>query len=172
MKFHVFIIPPEPVLGEIKEIINELARKYNSLKFEPHLTLVANIDQPTEKIIMAVQNAVRGIDRLELTMNPVSFSTTFWQSVLVPVKPTALLMQLNVNIKKSLNMENRLFMPHLSLLYGDQDMNVRADISENIKLKNTFFTVNSLVIVRENSDYDVDWEHVKVITFGQEAKKG
>ncbi len=167
MKYSAWIIPSKPVFNELNEVINNLSLKYKGPVFKSHMTVLGNIDEELSKIQRAVEESVMGLDPLTLSLGPVSFSTTYFQSVLVRVNSTAPLLNLTLNIKKLLNIENHVFMPHISLMYGNHDMKTREKIAAEIKLKNLPFIANEIVIVpipeKQNPS---EWAPIATIPFG------
>jgi len=87
------------------------------------------------------------MDPINLTLGQVSFSTTYFQSVFVRVESTAELLDLNLDLKKEFEMENNVFMPHISLLYGVDDMRLREKIASDIKIARFSFRADRLIIV-------------------------
>lgn len=164
MKYCVWIIPPQPIFDELNKIITNLSAEYRGPVFKSHMTLLGSTECKLDDIQKAVEAVARNTKKLKLSLGPVSFSTTYFQSVLVRVNSTAQLMQLNLDLKRALGIENNLFMPHISLMYGDHDMNTREEIAAKIKLGNTSFIADSIVIVpvAEKSE-PKDWEPVITI---------
>lgn len=164
MKYSVWIIPPQPVFDELNTIISDLSAEYKGPVFKSHMTLLGSTECELDDIRKAVEAVAKNTKKLNLTLGPISFSTTYYQSVLVRVGTTARLMQLNLDLKKALGIENNVFMPHISMMYGDHDMKTREEIAAKIKLQNTSFIADSIVIVpiTENSKPE-DWEPVVTI---------
>lgn len=168
MKYFVWIIPPEPVFSELDNILRDLSQKYDGPLFHPHMTLLSNVEKPLEEIQQAVENAVHGLDTFKLSLGPISFSTTYHQSVFVRVNSIAPLMNLNLSLKKSLGFQNTVFMPHMSLLYGDHDMETREKVTKELTLTNTTFTANEVVIVSDAPD-PINWKPIVTIPFGRNS---
>lgn len=164
MQYSIWIIPPEPVYTQLKSIIDELAKNYNGPTFEPHMTVLGNIDKDLSQIERFGKELAESFDTLQLSLGPVSFSTTYFQSVFVRVNSTAQLMQLNIDAKKLFNMENSVFMPHISLLYGDHDMTTREEATSKVQIPQASFVVNKFTITPATSD-PKEWEHSTTIPF-------
>lgn len=166
MKYCVWIIPPQPVFDELNKIISDLSVEYKSPIFKSHMTLLGSTECELDTIRKAVEAVAKSTKKLNLTLGPISFSTTYYQSVLVRVDSTAGLMQLNLDLKDALGIKNNVFMPHISLMYGDHDMKTREEIAAKIKLQNTSFVADGIVIVpvAEKSKPE-DWEPVVTIPF-------
>jgi len=162
LKYSVWINPPQPVYGELSKVISDLSVEYNAPVFKPHMTLLGAIDRELDDIKKAVETAAKGTEKLNLSLGPVSFSTTYFQSVFVRVNSTAQLMQLNLDIKKLLDIDNNVFMPHISLMYGNHDMKIREKIATKMKLQSSSFIADKIVIIPEKSE-PKEWEPMATI---------
>src|SRR3989338_2326241 len=162
MKYSIWVIPPQPIFNEVSKVINDLSVEYKCPVFKPHMTVLGSIDRKLSDIRKAVETVANDTERLSLSLGPVSFSTTYFQSVRVRVNSTAQLTQLNLDIKKLLDIENNVFMPHISLMYGNHDMKIREKIAEKIKLQSSSFVADKIVIVPEKSEPE-EWEPIVTI---------
>jgi 2'-5' RNA ligase len=148
MRYALFIIPPEPVYSELDKIIKDLSIKYKGPVFIPHVTVLSGISGKIEDIEKSVEKVTSNYNEILLTLESISFSTTYFQSVFVRVNSNVKLMQLNLAFKKVFNFENNVFMPHISLIYGNHSMDVREKISEDVKLRSTSFSANQIAIIK------------------------
>lgn len=164
MKYSIWIIPPQPIFNEVSKIINDLSVEYKGPIFKPHMTVLGSVDRKLNDIQEAVETVANNTEKLTLSLGPVSFSTTYFQSVLVRINSTAQLMQLNLDIKKLLDIENNVFMPHISLIYGNHDMKTREKIAAKIELQNNSFVANEIVIIPEKPE-PKEWEPIVTIPF-------
>ncbi|OGZ35928.1 MAG: hypothetical protein A3I88_03945 [Candidatus Portnoybacteria bacterium RIFCSPLOWO2_12_FULL_39_9] len=165
MQYSIWIIPPEPIFSQLKNVIKKLSEKYDSPIFEPHMTLLGNINQNLPDIEQKLTELASRTNKLELSLGPISFSATYFQSVFVRVNSTAQLMQLNLDAKKLFNMENKVFMPHISLLYGNHDMIIREKAALEVQLPLSSFVVNEFIVTPAIPDPN-QWEHSLIISFG------
>lgn len=163
MKYSIVIVPPEPVFSQLKVIIGKLAKEFNGPIFEPHITLAGNIEMNLPHLEEKL-NVLSRIDKLDLKLGEVSFSTTYFQNVFIRVNPTAQLLELNINAKKLFGIENTVFMPHISLLYGNQDMKKREEAASKIKIAPTSFTADSFIVIPATPDPS-QWAHVLEVRF-------
>jgi 2'-5' RNA ligase len=166
MNYSIWVVPPEPIFSQLQEIIDSLSQKYDSPRFNPHMTILGTVDRKLEDVQNAAKVLVGKLSNLKLSLGPVSFSTTYYQSVFVRVISTTQLMQLNLDLKKSLNLENSVFMPHISLFYGDHDMKTREKIASGTKIEPVTFSISKLLIIPENST-PLEWQPVATIPFGR-----
>jgi len=102
MNYSIWVIPSESVNITLQKIIDQLSKEFGGPLFEPHMTIIGGINQGLSEIEEKTYKIAQTLNTLELTLGPVSFSTTYFQNVLVRVNSTALLMQLNLDFKKSI----------------------------------------------------------------------
>lgn len=166
MLYSLLTNPPERIFSKLKAKIDELSDKYNGPKFDPHLTILGNIEGELSDIEEKVKTLASGLQTLELELSETSFSTTYFQNVFVRVKSNAALMNLNLKAKELFGMENNVFMPHVSLLYGDQDMKTREEAVSEIEIEKESFIVDKFVIITSGNDPNT-WEIVSEIRFNE-----
>lgn len=162
MKYSIWLIPNDPVYSKLKSIVDDLANSHGNPTFEPHLTLIGDIEGDIPEIKEKMQSLKDSAKSLNLTLSEVSISTTFFQSVFIRVKSTAALMQLNMDAKKLFNLENNFFMPHISLFYGGS-LEEREKLSGEMSLERENFKVAKLVLAPVTED-PKDWETLAEIT--------
>jgi len=165
MKYSIWSIPPDPINSKLRDIIENLSNDFNGPIFEPHMTILGNIELDLQQITEKVKSIATKYLRLELSLGPISFSTTYFQNILVRVNSTAKLMQLNLDLKQALNVKNDVFMPHISLLYGNHEMTIREKASQNLKVLDDKFVVNKLVITPSTPNPS-EWIHSATILLG------
>ncbi len=165
MNYSIWVIPSESVNITLQKIIDQLSKEFGGPLFEPHMTIIGGINQGLSEIEEKTYKIAQTLNTLELTLGPVSFSTTYFQNVLVRVNSTALLMQLNLDFKKVFGEENSVFMPHISLLYGNQNMETRERATSAFRLSPLTFT-SSEFIITPSTPNPSDWKHAAAIPFG------
>jgi 2'-5' RNA ligase len=167
MKYSIQIVPNKNLLKELTDIVKQLSEKYHTPIFVPHMTIVGGFESDLKTIKQKLASIARTVTPLNLELGPISFSTTYFQSVFVRVNSTAGLMDLNLKIKKEFNLSNNAFMPHISLVYDIPDMKTREKISKEIELKNTKFTATELGVITDSFNPD-EWKTVFSIPIGKQ----
>ena len=161
--YTIWIVPSPSLRKDLEKIISKLAKKYKAPIFEPHMTLLGDTEIDEKNMIEKAKILASRLKTFPIELGEISFSTTYFQSVFVRVDCTAKLMEANLKAKEIYKRENYVFMPHMSLLYGDQEMTVREKIMTTIKLpKNTKFMVDKIVVVPSTKD-PKEWEHLAEI---------
>lgn len=165
-QYALLIIPPPEIKIILEKIILQLSDKYKGPKFETHLTLLGRIDSDEKTIIEKTKELAQQIKPFFLTLGEISFSNTYFQSVFVRIKSTAELMDANLKAKEKFHMDYCIFMPHISLLYGNHSMKLREKITSEIELpQNLYFTVDKIIVTPDTNN-PADWKHLAEINLG------
>lgn len=162
MQYSIWLIPPEPVYSKVQQVINSLAEKYQSPIIEPHITVLGKIEKDFPEIKENIVKLTRSLQPLHLKLGPISFSTTYYQSVFVRIESSAELLALNLRAKQIFERKNDVYMPHASLLYGDHNMKFREKVASGLQLPMLDFVVKKLVVVPSLPD-PKDWKHLITI---------
>jgi 2'-5' RNA ligase len=158
--YSLWITPPIKINGPLQKVITDVSAKYGSPEFEPHITLLGNISLDLEPLKQKVGLLVSKLKPFPISFSEVSFSTTYFQSVFVRVKTTAALMNSNMLAKEIYKIDNDVFMPHISLIYGNHDMKTREKIvSEVVLPKDISFEASKLVVTPSTQNPN-DWVHI------------
>ncbi len=166
-KYGFWIIPENTSYQELEKIIEEYGLKYNSPLFTPHMTIHGVISSTDEEVIKIVEEVSKKIKPFELEIGEVEFSSTYHQCILARVKTSANLFNVYMFLRKAFGVEvKHVFMPHMSLVYGDFNMEEREKIAKEIKIKNRSFEAKKITIVRADSPDPENWKFVKQVTLG------
>ena len=130
---------------------------------EPLITIAGNIEEDLNFIEDISKKLISSKKEFKVSLGEVSFSTTYFQSVFVRVRSQASLMQLNMDLKEAFGLDNDVFMPHMSLFYGDHDMDTREKIAKEISSLYGSFMVKEVIIVPSTKN-PREWEHLKTIS--------
>ncbi len=162
----IWIIPQEPLKKQLEDIVAYLSQKFESPVFEPHMTLLGDVEMERSEFMEKCSKLSRVIEPFPLELGEVSFSTTYFQSVFVRVRSTAPLMEANIKAKEIFGVENNFFMPHISLLYGEHSMETRSAASSNVELREgTAFTADSFVVTQASLEPS-EWVHLEELELG------
>jgi len=164
-KYSIWLDIPKHQKSEYQQIIDILAKKYKGPLFEPHVTLVGEISGHEKKIISKIKKMAEKEKPFKISLDGISFSTTYFQSVFLKVSASQKLMNLNLRIKHILEISNDLYMPHMSLLYGNQKMSTRENIAKKLNIKTKNILIRKILIVPSTNN-PADWHHVSEIYLG------
>lgn len=159
----LWIEPPQNIAKILQDIVDKLGHEFNGPVFQPHMTLLGDIPGKEEEILEKAVLLAKELEPFEIELGEVSFSTTYYRNVFIRVKSSAKLMDANMKAKEIYGYENDIFMPHMSLLYGNHDVETREKIANQVQIpKGLSFTVDNLVLV-PNTPVTPDWKPVAVL---------
>lgn len=159
-QYSLWIAPSRKVQEEVAETITGLSKRLNSPNFEPHVTLIGQFESEEKEAVDQIKKLASSIKPFVIEFSEISFSTTYFQSVFLRVKSSSELMEANLKAKKMLSLKNDVFMPHMSITYGNQTMKERERITSEIKMpENDSFMFNKLILVL-TSDEPKEWKQI------------
>ena len=111
--YSIWVESSSKQLTEIKKVIKNLSEEENKDYFEPHVTLVTNLN--SEQSAMDVFNKIPK-KRFDITFDTIQEGTTYFQRLFLTSKD-------NTNFQNSIiDIEGwpSLWIPHLSIYYGNE----------------------------------------------------
>ena len=111
--YSIWVESSSKQLTEIKKVIKNLSEDENKDYFEPHVTLVTNLN--SEQSAMDVYNKIPK-KRFDITFDTIQEGTTYFQRLFLTSKD-------NTNFQNSIiDIEGwpSLWIPHLSIYYGNE----------------------------------------------------
>ena len=115
----IWLMPPSEQEEVFAAIVRDLAKRFDSPVFQPHLTLVEDMPRSCEELKLLVEQAAHGMKSFEASVETVEESELYYRSFYVrfPVTPQLkLLKERAISIFGVGRVET--FMPHISLAYG------------------------------------------------------
>lgn len=146
-KYSIWLISTEKTRQYLKTKEDYLRKIYSGDEFIPHVTILGEICGEEVELIDSLLRVLDKTKLSNLVMQDVSFSTTFFQSIFIRIKPTAELLELNMHLKTMFHSENDFFVPHISLLYGIEEMKIREQAAAQIKLEIFDYEIESIGLV-------------------------
>jgi 2'-5' RNA ligase len=169
-QFALFFIPPKSIYSQLELVAIRLWETYQGFPFELHLTLLSGITGEVSEVKNKTEQLAKQLKPFAIDVETrASFSTTYFQSVFVRAKASAALMEANLTAKHIFKHPNTLFMPHISLLYGDYQMPIKEAAAESVVLPPLSFVTESLVLVPSTPN-PKDWVHVAEYPLAKQEK--
>ena len=161
--FHLFIEPVEPLAGELSSIIQRLAKECGGPIFRPHVTLLAGIPAGPEGIIISKARAVAdALTPFSLTLGRLDIGDVYFRALYFKIKETKKMNMYHTLAKQVFEMEDdNIYVPHVSLLYGNYLRAKMEKIIETLAISSeSFFFVNRIHLYRTNGDV-ADWRKLE-----------
>ncbi len=129
----MWALPSAPQRAELALEIAELARRAGTVPFEPHITLVGSVPDPSRARTavgrLAAATAPFDVELVELVDTDEHF-----RCIVAGVNLAGGLARLHRDVCTALGTQSHGFRPHLSLLYGDLPEAERAQLSRHVSL--------------------------------------
>src|SRR5262249_32904969 len=112
-----WLIPAEPLAGQLRAIIQQLAEKYDAIEFEPHVTLSSgpSNDALTRTIGRSIATS---FSHVELIPVKLEHTSAFPKTVYIQFQDSGAARQMSDAIKaRDARFANYVLTPHLSLVY-------------------------------------------------------
>ena len=143
----IWLMPEESSADEIRRAIKSLSLKYGAPDFEPHVTLIGNLQGPEDAILHKTERLAEGLEPYQIVFSDFGYLTEYFRSLFAVVERSKEVMHAFNAATQIFGIEKSDYMPHLSLLYGSiPEAEKKAVISS---VGNGFykaFTVNRLFL--------------------------
>ncbi|MDE0112488.1 MAG: hypothetical protein OXI87_24315 [Albidovulum sp.] len=115
-----WIVPEEPELSELRELVERLSAIGGGPSFEPHLTVLSGIRLEAGIVLELLAAAFERLPQFELEMVSTGTENAFFKSVYLLPKPSDRLANLRLRAEELLapNSNSSRFNPHFSAAYG------------------------------------------------------
>ena len=142
-----WLIPAEPARSFFERTIIDLARRYNSPVFEPHMTIHVGSDRGEAEKVIA--KAVGGYPLIQAKVLKVCQSSEFIKTLFVQFALDRELQELNELIRDAAQDSSDYKLKlHLSLLYKKMPTPARRRLARAIKLPFSAVTFDSIKAIR------------------------
>ncbi|TVU20586.1 hypothetical protein EJB05_36800, partial [Eragrostis curvula] len=168
--YSVWALPPEPVRGRLRSIMEGLRAAHGGPAFEPHATVVGAIRLRRSQAIEMLRAAGAGVSPYTARVTGVARGDFFYQCVYLLLEPTPEVVGASDHCSGHFGYQRPTpYMPHVSLLYGDltdeEKEEARKKVEELDKdICGLQFEISELALYRtDTEDKSLDsWELVEV----------
>jgi hypothetical protein len=110
-----------PEFAKLRRLIEDLAERFGTPIFDPHVTLVGGVEGTFESISVAAERLLLSLPSCELALREVVSRSSYFQRLVAPVELTPELTWARLRALAAFAVEEPDYWPHLSLAYGDLD---------------------------------------------------
>ncbi|GLU25763.1 MULTISPECIES: haloacid dehalogenase [Brucella/Ochrobactrum group] len=160
----IWLRPAHDDLVFLEKIGRHLSGRFNSPVFEPHATLVPDMNRSAEELLPQVVSLAIGRQPLELLIEDVTGSEAYFRSFYAALEKAPALMRLkqdSLEISSQASLQS--FMPHVSLAYGVEATTQKQTEMQRLakELSGRKLRFDRLLIVSSSSETPIDEWHVK-----------
>ena len=149
----------------LEQIIKELATRYHSPFFIPHMTVYGLVNTNLETIDNLILESIKDVKPFLVEKNSIDYSDDFWKTLFIEIKQNLYLNRINEKLTNGLSkFSNYEFSPHISVIYKKMNDNKKKFMAQNLNVKNDFLV--SKIVIHEFSNNVEDWKIVKEYDLG------
>ena len=160
--YHLSFIPSGNVFNDFQDIIYKLAKKYNGVIFEPHVTLLARIPELKEPdLFEKTKQLVEIMEPIQIELKEIVTEDAYFRSLYCKAEPNV---KLDRYHQKGLEMfsmqETNAYTPHLSLYYGNVNETVKQEMIKSLLLPtNMKFLVDKVYLYETKGEVGA-WKRI------------
>lgn len=164
--YTISILPPGQEYKRFEMLIKKLAQKCGGPVFAPHITLLGQATDNEAYAFQLGEELIKNQEPFSVTLNKVDYQNYFFRALYVLVEKTEPLMKLHEKAKQIFGkIDVGEYMPHLSLLYGNFEPEIKEKIIQEIgSNQSSTFTVNSLHLFKTEGEAH-QWYHAREFSF-------
>jgi len=161
-KFHLFIEPTGTLAEELSAIITQLAHEYGGPVFKPHITLLGGIPGNISEIIARSQAMADLLAPFTLTLGKLDTRDMFFRALFMHLREKEQMKKYHAQaLEIFLAEDEEIYMPHLSLLYGNYPRSQKEETMTHLKTpQGSFFIVDILHLYRTEGEVE-NWQKIK-----------
>ena len=132
-KYSIWLMPNGKIASELSKTISQLSIQYTAPLFPPHMTLIGDIYDGEKEMIAQTQQLASRIRAFQVTLTTVDYLDVYFRCLFLRAEETPALLEANRVARDIFHREQEpRFMPHLSLLYGNFDVETKKQIIQAI----------------------------------------
>tara|TARA_B100000029_G_scaffold371908_1_gene365969 strand:+ start:466 stop:981 length:516 start_codon:yes stop_codon:yes gene_type:complete len=162
--YSLWLVPKDPLKKEIQDINKFFSKKFGGPQFCPHVTLNPFICGPEKALRQQCLTFSRLFNPLEIRLENVSTTEKFFMSVFFDVHKSSQLMDMNKKSKALFESKEQLYVPHLSLTYGDFSFSEKNEMIGLSKVQTKSFVAEDLYLCL-NDEAKLSWDVVDKFSF-------
>ena len=161
-KFSLWLVPSGDVRRRLSKIISQLSKKYSTPIFEPHVTLIADVESTEKDVTNKTTLLANRIRPYRTTLANMDYSDNYYMPLFIKVSKTKQVTAANMKAREIFGrLSDPPYKPHLTLLYGNIDAQEKEKIIEKSGKINLSFETSQLWLVGDPAD---NWPKIKEFT--------
>jgi 2'-5' RNA ligase len=143
--------------------IRGLADELGAPVFEPHVTLLAELDGPESQQLRRTGTLARQLRPFQVSLTEPSYQDEHFRCLFMCIEETPSLMGAHALARQVFQRAEEIYMPHLSLVYGHFHQARKRDIvallGSSVRIS---FEVRALYLIKVGSGNPIDWREIAV----------
>jgi 2'-5' RNA ligase len=159
--FSLWLMPQGRPREGLEKLITRLSAQYTTPKFEPHVTLIGELAIPEQEAVTKTKRLAQILKPFTISLKEAACLDEYFRCVFIKADKTEELMNANLNACALFGqVEDKDYMPHLSLIYGDLTLPLKEQIIKDIGQESHMsFKVNGIALYC-TSGHPKDWYRI------------
>lgn len=158
--YSLWFKPAGATFDVLAEVIDQFAHEFGQTAFEPHVTLIGNLDGTEEEILRRAELLAKRLQPFQIELTEPAHGHQHFQCVFMRVRQTSSVMEAHARALKVFDQDEGGFMPHLSLVYGTFPDARRLEIISRLPDLRTSFEAAAVYLIEADSDDPKDWREL------------
>ncbi|MGB8477016.1 MAG: 2'-5' RNA ligase family protein [Candidatus Acidiferrum sp.] len=157
----LWIKPSGEVFQTLSQTIRKLATELDTVVFEPHVTLLANLDGSEQELAERGEELAGQIKPFKIFLTEPAYQDEYFKCVFLRVEKTQSVMNANACAARIFKRPQEIYEPHVSLAYGNLLEECKKRIIRDLPgdLKSDF-EAKTIYLVRADSPHPKDWHEL------------
>jgi 2'-5' RNA ligase len=167
-RYHLWLKPSSKASDQFAHVIQQLALELEAAVFEPHITLLGNLEGSKAEQVSRSKELARRLSPFPINVTEPAFGEDYFYCVFLIAEMTPPLLHAHALAREIFHQEGRAhYRPHLSLVYGRYPESRKKDVIARLPASLCLpFEVSHLSLIRASSDDPKEWQEVWVRTMG------
>ena len=164
-QYHLWLMPNGDTSNRFAHLINTLSDQYGGPRFEPHISLLGEIEGEESILFEQARMLASNLGPLSIDLQQPAFEDEYFRCVYFTVKESSEIGEAHEQAKVIFDKNPvSTFRPHVSLLYGHFPERVKREVIASLPVDfPKAFLANELKLIRSESLYPRDWHLVETI---------
>lgn len=160
--YSIWMMPTGAPRGRLEGMIYDLSLRYCTPLFEPHVTLVGGLKGSEKDIKHNTAKLSMEIKPFQINLNDADYRNEFFKALFLRAEKDGPIIEAHSKAREAFGLPaDPDYMPHLSLLYGNLDMQMKKEIIERyVRNVDTEFTVNKLHLFSTDGEVHM-WKEIE-----------
>jgi 2'-5' RNA ligase len=164
--YALWLQPNGDIACKLQEKIKKLSQKYDTPIFAPHVTLVSSLEASETEMISLTKTLASSLHPVELVLTKAGWQSDYYKSIFIHIQNNGELKWMYKTACQLFDLPDaEPYFPHLSLLYGNIELNEKERILNIIGREFYLrFSVNSIALMRIEEDPE-EWKKIETAVF-------
>ena len=170
--YALWLLPEPERETSLSQLIDRLSEEYGGPRFDPHLTLLGNLEGDEETLIARTSQLVARLKQFTLRTKSIECREDFYKSLFITIEASSALESARHSAEHLFNhvlfnhVVETVYMPHLSLIYGRQSEQKKESLAKGLIEEILFeFVVDRIRLVAAFGPVD-KWKSVTELELG------